>query len=65
MVVGRLTGQPPSLNRWPGGSRRRARLSRQELPRRRAATWTEGAVILGRRGAPVCSGGGRFGADGE
>ena len=25
-------------------------------------TWTEGAVI---RGAPVCSGGGRFGADGE
>ena len=28
-------------------------------------TWTEGAVILGRRGAPACSGGGRSGADGE
>ena len=28
-------------------------------------TWTEGAVILGRREAPACSGGGRSGADGE
>ena len=36
----------------------RAKNSHAAAPR----TWTEGAVI---RGAPVCSGGGRSGVDGE
>ena len=32
---------------------------------REEGTWTEGAMVLGRRGAPACSGGGRSGAVGE
>ena len=48
---------------WPWPPVRSEPVSSRCYRRRRA--WTEGAVVLGRRGAPACSGGGRSGADGE
>ena len=48
---------------WPWPPVRSEPVSSRCYRRRRA--WTEGAVVLGRRGAPACSGGGQPGADGK